>query len=722
MNRFVSARGRLGAALALVLAIAPAAVRAGSPVDGRYSLDADPSVVVRITSDAGGLLVTAEGLGAATMPRHPNYEPEIQIPTGRFFNGRFEPPAGGTSWYHKTLSTPEQALSAYQLMVRSDLTVSWTVFPDPAMGVPGFRKEMHLVRAPMRGVPTLAQDLAGVWVSGTEAYEIYAAGDGIALIGVQPGAPFVMAAPIAMNPAGAQAFRGGVYDLVVLSAQRVRISFNGAGGEFERSPASVAIAGASERMGLARKTAQGDTLLHQAVASGDAAALQDTLAAGVIDVNARNNRGRTALHLAVEAANEPMIDALLRAGASATLADGAGKTPLQLAASAANPRSLAALQRGGVDLAPVADAAVKAGDLAAVRRLLAGGVSGATIAGAAIAARRVEVLEEVLTSQPALANNALFDAATVDAELARSVLAYAASNAFDEDAALRSALARNRAELVPDLLQAGAKPQAALDYAVAHGDVALLKQLVQVHHVDAGLALASSLAAANSAAVQASLDAGADPTPGLAPAIAARKAALVKLLIDGGADAAAPALIQQATANGDVDTVAHLLAAGAPAQAAVATAVSSDAGPVLTQLIAGGADVSDPTLLVDATKTSRAAALAVLLKAGGNPNAKDASGRPLIVIAAASADVPTLSVLLQAGADKEAADASGNRAIHVAVVRSGSSADDRVDRLIQAGVDVNAPDGQGRVPRALASGVKIPLLLRRAGAQKSLEN
>ena len=73
----------------------------------------------------------------------------------------------------------------------------------------------------------------------------------------------------------------------------------------------------------------GNTVLH-GIASMDAAVTAVLLAAGA-EVNARNSRGTTPLHNAVESRNPATVSALLEAGAEVNAADSDGDTPLMRA-------------------------------------------------------------------------------------------------------------------------------------------------------------------------------------------------------------------------------------------------------------------------------------------------------------------------------------------------------------------------------------------------------
>ena len=86
--------------------------------------------------------------------------------------------------------------------------------------------------------------------------------------------------------------------------------------------------------------------LLRAAESGDLARMQDLLA-GPIDINARNNQGRTALMLAILRGQSDAVNLLLAHDADANAADLDGVTPLQAALAGTQPAITAALRRAG---------------------------------------------------------------------------------------------------------------------------------------------------------------------------------------------------------------------------------------------------------------------------------------------------------------------------------------------------------------------------------------
>jgi ankyrin repeat protein len=113
----------------------------------------------------------------------------------------------------------------------------------------------------------------------------------------------------------------------------------------------------------------GDSRLHALVSYGYVSdeALLAALASRKLNPSARNAAGQTALHLAVQCAYFPGIDALLAAGADISIPDGRGRTAMHVAAvlPAFAPESVARLWDGGAEVVTADDDGVTPLHLAA---------------------------------------------------------------------------------------------------------------------------------------------------------------------------------------------------------------------------------------------------------------------------------------------------------------------------------------------------------------------
>lgn len=110
--------------------------------------------------------------------------------------------------------------------------------------------------------------------------------------------------------------------------------------------APQAAPGASAAMRAAGRQADPAAALRQAAEIGDVAGLK-TLLARTSDIDARDEKGRTALMLATVHGEAGAVDVLLAHGADPNAADASGTTPVQAAMALGQPAIAAALQRAG---------------------------------------------------------------------------------------------------------------------------------------------------------------------------------------------------------------------------------------------------------------------------------------------------------------------------------------------------------------------------------------
>ncbi len=96
----------------------------------------------------------------------------------------------------------------------------------------------------------------------------------------------------------------------------------------------------------ARQRVDPGAALRRAAQAGDILALNQALGQPV-DINARDDSGRTALMLAVRNGQGSAVDALLAHGADPNVADAMGKTPLETALERADASIVSALRRAG---------------------------------------------------------------------------------------------------------------------------------------------------------------------------------------------------------------------------------------------------------------------------------------------------------------------------------------------------------------------------------------
>lgn len=109
--------------------------------------------------------------------------------------------------------------------------------------------------------------------------------------------------------------------------------------------------------------------------------------------------------------------------------------------------------------------------------------------------------------------------------------------------------------------------------------------------------------------------------------------------------------------------------------------------PFAIAATAAAADES-PARLLDAARRGDGAAVAALVRAGADPNARDAAGRPALVLAASAGRPDAVTALLRAGARPDDAGRDGWTALHQAA-GTGDAASARA--LLDAGATPDVP-------------------------------
>lgn len=130
------------------------------------------------------------------------------------------------------------------------------------------------------------------------------------------------------------------------------------------------------------------------------------------------------------------------------------------------------------------------------------------------------------------------------------------------------------------------------------------------------------------------------------------------------------------------------------------------------------------SILLDAYKSRKLAAVKILLEKGADPNKDDADGKSLIFYAVESGDNSTLAVLIKTKVDINDKTIDGKTPLIVAIEKNKTQA---IELLLLGKADVNIPDPSGNLPIVLAvrlglTGILKPLV--NAGADinsKSLD-
>lgn len=130
-------------------------------------------------------------------------------------------------------------------------------------------------------------------------------------------------------------------------------------------------------------------------------------------------------------------------------------------------------------------------------------------------------------------------------------------------------------------------------------------------------------------------------------------------------------------------------------------------GGLYSRSHSGGGKVTDADrLLIAAFQEGDDDAIKRAIREGANPNTV-INGFPVLHMAAIGGDPALVDVMLTAGADPNAREAQhGQTALaYLAWIGSSPEHEAAVNRLVQAGADLNAPDREGRLPLDLSARV-----------------
>lgn len=462
---------------------------------------------------------------------------------------------------------------------------------------------------------------------------------------------------------------------------------------------ALAAPGAAQLAPLAPSASAPPAPLAEATMRSDVAAVRQLLAAGA-DANAANRYGVAPLHIAIEAGDPALARLLLEAGADAALLDRAGEPPLMLAARVGEPATAAALLEHGAAVdardghfgqTPLMVAA-RHGHSAVAKLLLDAGADVNAATRAAAAPRFVPPSE----SPPGLSKGiGIVRAGWPEGRGKRFPTA-------GNKTALLYAAREGHLDVARLLVERGAH----LEQADGNGVTPLLATILNAHVFRIDRSGKSD------------------------------HLALARVLLDAGANANAADWYGETPLWASVDL--RNLELG-PAD--TATGVREDALALIEQLLAAGADPNARTRefpherrhivvvvgsvawvdLTGQTPFLRAAAagdltvMRLLLEHGADPNIATAAGTtPLMVAAGVNWAVGETytegpAALLEAvqlthslGNDVNAVNSMGVGAVHGAANRG---ANEILEYLAANGARLDAPDREGRAPRAWAEGV-----------------
>ncbi|MDR2516763.1 MAG: ankyrin repeat domain-containing protein [Spirochaetaceae bacterium] len=377
---------------------------------------------------------------------------------------------------------------------------------------------------------------------------------------------------------------------------------------------------------------------------------------GRMDVNARDNRGRTPLHLAVEKQDAGLAAFFIALGAEADAADNAGRTPLAIATDNRDAACARALAAAGA-------------------RIHAETPSGSTAARAALDIRGA-FLEAILTEKSLAA----------ETERGRTILHLAAGAGDVESTRI--------------ILRAGGAVNSRDHEGRTPLDLALSRTDNKAYAETAELLIRSG---------------GVSDSPVYAwfsPAVRANNFNL------RSADGMTP--LHYAAQGGHAGLVDFLLtravdinAKNASGATALHEAARSGRVDVLSRLIAEGANINvqdakgNSVMHIAIPQASHREALTALLAAGANCNLRDEHGdSPLHIIITLNRSVDTLQALLENGADVSIHNIAGKTPLYLAVQENKAA---YIPLLLACKSDIFAADNEGLTPfeRALRNDTPI---------------
>jgi ankyrin repeat protein len=226
--------------------------------------------------------------------------------------------------------------------------------------------------------------------------------------------------------------------------------------------------------------------------------------------------------------------------------------------------------------------------------------------------------------------------------------------------------------------------------------------------------LAQAVKTRNTQMIELLVKNGANPNDAMKDAVTMGDVAIVKLLIGAGADGSKPEFLIASVAKNNAELTGLLLTAGGNPESILDATVNAGAINILQLLIAKGVNVNNAKYLVTAVNKNNQQMASMLIKAGCDAGFQDNAGNNLLHIAAKSEADKVISTLTSAGVKVNVENSAKDMPLHIAV-QQGRGEVELVEELIKAGAEVNAKNGGGKTPLALAKGSRIKKRLKEAG-------
>ena len=211
---------------------------------------------------------------------------------------------------------------------------------------------------------------------------------------------------------------------------------------------------------------------------------------------------------------------------------------------------------------------------------------------------------------------------------------------------------------------------------------------------------------------------GADVNDGIMTAVDKNHGDIAIYLLDNGASAKNPKLIQKATIHGNLAVVTKLHQKGADVNNGVDLAIDRKKPNVLQYLVSNGAKVNTAEHMHRAVLSKDARVYNIVEASGAPKTWKGSNGDNLLHLCAKiNASSGIIKSLAKGGVEINAKNNQGNTPL-LEALEDGRNETVLCMALVEAGADVNIPNSKGKTPLKVAKGRKVKKYLKSVGATK----
>lgn len=256
---------------------------------------------------------------------------------------------------------------------------------------------------------------------------------------------------------------------------------------------------------------------------------------------------------------------------------------------------------------------------------------------------------------------------------------------------IKTTIEKNNTELSTKLLVAGAdaKPAELIQKAISHK---------------------------NKEVVEALINHGADANNGIGPAVKANLTDISILLLQNGADAKDPTLIESSARNGNLEITTKLVESGANPENGAPASVSAGKAEILRYLIQNGVKADKAEYANTAVFNNHAEVFQIVTENGAPVTQLTSNGESLLHHACRNKSELIMKILVAKGLDVNMKDANGDSPLHIVVRNKNAVGLARV--LVEGGADINATDAKGKSVLKRTKGKQTKNYLKTEGAQK----